>query len=322
LASHFLLSAAARTLSLKGIYSAGENAAYKTFCELRWPETKGEAVCPECGSVKSYKISTRRRFKCAECLRQFSVTSGTIFASRKLSFVDLLAAICLFVNGAKGRSAVQFSRELDCQYKTAWVMAHKLREAMQDEYQGAHVSGEVEIDGMYNGGHIRPANEAKDRVDRRRWKYQTGTRRVVIAIRERTGRTLTFVRESEAEGVAIAKQAVVEGSTVFADEARHWDALGRKFDMGRINHLERYSDLNGTHTNNVESFFSRLRRMIRGQHHWVSPKYLHQYANHAAWLEDHRAKSNGELTMQVGANAMAAPISREFKGYWQRCQVV
>ncbi|RYG93393.1 MAG: IS1595 family transposase, partial [Alphaproteobacteria bacterium] len=108
MAQHFLLSAAARTLNLKEIYKAGEVSAYETFCKLRWPETQGEAVCPDCGCVETYAITTRRRFKCAACYKQFSVTSGTIFASRKLSFVDLLAAICLFVNGTKGRSAIQF----------------------------------------------------------------------------------------------------------------------------------------------------------------------------------------------------------------------
>lgn len=318
MAQHFLLSAAARTLSLREIYRAGEEAAYATFCHLRWPETDGEAVCPDCGCCETYNISTRRKFKCKACHRQFSVTSGTIFASRKLGFADILAAICLFVNGAKGRSAVQLSRELGVQYKTAWVMAHKIREAMQDEVEGAKVSGEVEIDGMYVGGHIRPANRREDRIDRRKFRYQTGTRRVVVAVRARKGRTLTFVTRSESDGVDLVARNVMPGSIIYADEARHWDHLSRGYAMGRINHEEAYSDLCGTHTNNAESFFSRLRRMIRGQHHFVSPKYLHQYAVHAAWLEDHRRESNGDLTTRVVRNAMAAPVSRDFSGYWQR----
>jgi transposase-like protein len=318
MAQHFLLSAAARTLSLREIYRAGEEAAYATFCHLRWPETDGEAVCPDCGCCETYNISTRRKFKCKACHRQFSVTSGTIFASRKLGFADILAAICLFVNGAKGRSAVQLSRELGVQYKTAWVIAHKLRESMQDEVEGAKVSGEVEIDGMYVGGHIRPKNKRVDRIDRRRLRYQTGTRRVVVTARARKGRTLTFVTRTEADGVDLVARNVLPGSILFADEARHWDHLSRRYAMGRINHEEAYSDLCGTHTNNAESFFSRLRRMIRGQHHFVSPKYLHWYASHAAWLEDHRRESNGDLTMRVVRNAMAAPVSREFAGYWQR----
>src|SRR3954453_11749022 len=121
MASHFLLSAAARTLSLKDIYRNGEDAAYETFKRLRWSETNGEPVCPKCGGLEPYEITTRRKFKCSACGHQFSVTSGTIFASRKLSFTDLLAAICLFVNCSKGMSSVQFSRDLDVQYKTAFV---------------------------------------------------------------------------------------------------------------------------------------------------------------------------------------------------------
>lgn len=158
MAQHFLLSAASRTLSLKEIYKGGEEAAYATFRKLRWPSTNGKAVCPRCGSVETYDIPTRRKFKCAACHHQFSVTSGTIFASRKMAFVDLLAAICLFVNGSKGMSSVQFSRDLDCQYKTAFVLSHKLREALAAETAGEMLDGEVEIDGAYFGGHVRPEN--------------------------------------------------------------------------------------------------------------------------------------------------------------------
>ena len=316
MAQHFLLSAKARTLSVKEIYKAGEEAAYQTFCNLRWSETDGEAICPRCGCTDSYSISTRRKFKCKACHHQFSVTSGTIFASRKLDFVDLLAAIALFVTNAKGMSSVQFSRVMDVQYKTAWVMAHKLREAFASE--PVELDGEVEIDGAYFGGHIRPENEKKDRKDRRLKENQTGTRRVVIALRERAGRTLAFVRRSEQEGVEIAKAALDRATALFADEASHWDTLEDHFDVGRINHSEMYSDQNGKHTNWVESYFSRLRRMVSGQHHFVSPKYLHQYATHAAWIEDHRETGAKELTFRALCNALLSPVSREFKGYWQR----
>jgi transposase-like protein len=136
MAQHFLLSAESRTLSLKAIYQGGETKAYETFKRMRWNATEGRPVCPKCGCLDHYEIPTRRKFKCAACHAQFSVTSGTMFASRKLSFTDLLAAICLFVNGSKGMSAVQFSRDLDVQYKTAFVLAHKLREALSAEIVG------------------------------------------------------------------------------------------------------------------------------------------------------------------------------------------
>jgi transposase-like protein len=112
---------------LADIFGMNDDKAYETFKSLRFAETEGEPVCPKCGCVEIYTISSRRRFKCAACYAQFSVTSGTIFASRKLSLTDLLAAIVIFVNGAKGVSALQLSRDLDCQYKTAFALAHKLR---------------------------------------------------------------------------------------------------------------------------------------------------------------------------------------------------
>ncbi|NHK26674.1 IS1595 family transposase [Parvularcula flava] len=317
MAQHFLLSAKSRTLSIKEIYKAGEEAAYKTFCEIRWPETAGEAVCPACGHDEAYKITTRRKFKCKACHKQFSVTSGTIFASRKLDFTDLLAAIAIIVNSAKGVSAVQLSRDLDVQYKTAFVLAHKLREAMADEIDNAKIDSECEIDGAYFGGHIRPENRKEDRRDRRRLAYQNGNRRVVIVARERFGRTLTTVAKREAEGVQFARERVLTGVTINADEASHWDNLEGFYPLERINHSEAYS-VNGVHTNFAESYFSRLRRMVSGQHHHVSPKYLHQYANHAAWLEDHRRESNGKLARRALHNALAAPISRDWAGYWQR----
>ena len=318
MAQHFLLSSAARSLSLKAIYKAGEEKAYETFCNIRWASTGGEAVCPRCGCCEAYEITTRRKFKCKACYHQFSVTSGTLFASRKLDFADLLAAICLFVSNAKGMSAVQFSRTLDVQYKTAWVLSHKLREAFGAEVAGAELDGEVEIDGAFFGGHIRPENEKADRKDRRLAENQTGLRRVVIALRERGGRTLPFVGKSEYEGVAIANAVVEHGSMMFADEASHWDLLDTTFKCGRVNHSERYSEMNGKHTNWVESYFSRLRRMVSGQHHFVSPKYLHQYATHAAWCEDHRSSDNRTLTHRVLRNSLLSPVSRQWKGYWQR----
>lgn len=318
MAQHFLLSAESRTLSLKEIYKGGEEKAYDTFKRLRWSQTYGEPICPKCGCLDHYNIPTRRKFKCAACHAQFSVTSGTMFASRKLSFTDLLAAICLFVNGSKGMSAVQFSRDLDVQYKTAFVLAHKLREALAAETSNEMLDGEVEIDGAYFGGHVRPENRVEGRKDRRRSENQSDRRRVVIALRERAGRTLTFIRNREAEGVEIARARMVANAKLFADEATHWDALEMDFASTRINHSVSYSDGHGKHTNWVESYFSRLRRMVGGQHHHVSHRYLYQYANHAAWLEDHRRRSNGTNAFAILGGALNHPVSRVWAGYWQR----
>ena len=318
MAQHFLLSAQARTLSLASIFKAGEDKAYGTFCAMRWSETDGKPVCPRCGSLKAYDVKGRRKFKCAGCAHQFSVTSGTIFASRKMAFTDLCGAICIFVNAVKGLSALQLSRDIDCQYKTAFVLAHKLREALAAEVEGLKLAGEVEIDGAYFGGKVRPANHKENRKDRRKAENQNGERRVVIALRERDGATKTFVATSEAAGVALAVEHVAPDAAVYADEAAHWDALHGKFPrVGRINHSESYST-DEANTNQAESYFSRLRRMVDGQNHHVSARYLYQYAAEAAWKEDNRRLPNGTAFARTISLAMGSPVSRTWKGYWER----
>ena len=310
--------AQARTLSLASIYKAGEDAAYATFCKMRWAETDGAPMCPRCGCLKAYDVKDRRKFKCAGCAHQFSVTSGTIFASRKMAFTDLCAAIVLCVNAVKGLSALQLGLDIDCQYKTAFILAHKIREALALEVEGLRLAGEVDIDGAYFGGHVRPANRKADRKDRRRIENKSDDRRVVVVLREREGQTRTFVAEREAEDVVLAAEHVEPEATVYADEAAHWDVLHGNFGaVGRIDHSEAYVT-NDANTNQAESYFSRLRRMVDGQHHHVSARYLYQHAAEAAWKEDHRSLSNGDAFRHTVALAMAAPVSRQWKGFSER----
>jgi transposase-like protein len=228
-----------------------DDEAYETFKAIRWAGTEGKPFCAKWGCVVVYEFKARRIFKCKGCNAQFSVTSGTIFASRKMAIRDLLAAIAIFVNGAKGHAALQLSRDLNCQYKTAFVLAHKLREVMAAADKGKKVSGHVEIDGMYTGGHIRPTNYKVNRKDRRLAEHQTGKREVVIVARERDGKTLTFVTKSEDEGVRGLHDRIALGSTIYADEASHWDAFHARYVTKRINHSIAYSH-EGASTNQAE----------------------------------------------------------------------
>ena len=314
---HFLLSAKVRTLSVVQVARVSEDEAREMFRAIRWTSTDGDPVCPRCGCYAIYEYKTRRIFKCQGCGHQFSITSGTIFASRKLPVRDILLAIALFVNGAKGMPALQLSRDLDVQYKTAFVMAHKLREAMAAENADMTLSGEVEIDGAYFGGHVRPENRKEDRKDRRLKVNQSGKRRVVVVMRERNGRTLPFVFRSEDASVPTIRARVETGTTVYADEASSWDELHTTYDTYRINHSVAFMD-EDVCTNQAESYFSRLRRAELGQHHHISGAYLHAYAAEMAWREDHRRVPNGTLFTAVVDAAMNAPVSRQWKGYWQR----
>jgi transposase-like protein len=315
--SHFLLSAKARTLSLKTVFQMGEEAAYNLFCQMRWTETDGVAYCPRCGCTETYNIKSRRQFECKACKHHFSVSSGTIFANRKLSYTDLLAAIVIFVNGAKGVAALQLSRDLDCQYKTAFVLTHKLREAMAQEQNGRQLNGIVEIDGGYFGGYVKPANEKADRKDLRLTANRSGKRQCVVIMRERGGKSLPFVVRAEGDAVPLVRDHVGTLATIYADEGSGWDDLHAGWDTHRVNHSQRFMD-KGVCTNQAESYFSRLRRMEVGTHHRIAGKYLAYYAREASWREDNRRVDNGNQAAMVGAALMAGGVSRQWAGYWQR----
>lgn len=317
MSQHFLLSPEAKTLSLVKVMRMSEDQARTAFRKVRWTETDGKPICPECGCVDHYDLKIRQIYKCKGCGKQYSITSGTPFHGRKLQVRDILAAIAIFINGAKGYSALQLSRDLAIDYKTAFVLLHKVRESIEIARQQGALSGDVEVDGAYFGGYVKPANEKKDRKDRRRKVHQSGKRQSVVVIRERGGRTLTFAGNNEAEGVKAVAQNVQRGSTVHADETSHWDRLATNFPIKRINHREAYSK-DGACTNQAESFFSRLRRAEVGMHHHIAGKYLCAYAAEMAWYEDTNRQAIGhQFAMVMGAVA-AAPQSRQWAGYWQR----
>jgi len=171
------MSAAARTLSLVDLCDLSEDAAHKMLCGMRWADTGGAPVCPNCSCAAVYTYRCRRVFKCKACHRQFSTTSGTLLACRKLPFRTLLMAFSLFVNAAKGISSLQLSRNLGLHAKTAFILLHKLRCALTSNSAEIILSGVVEIDGGWFGGHIRPENHRVARVDRRRREHQNGKRR-------------------------------------------------------------------------------------------------------------------------------------------------
>ena len=162
-----------------------DDAAHAEFVAIRFADNGGAAFCPRCECTAVYTYEARRIWKCKARNHQFSVTSGTIFASRKLPIRDYLAAIAIFVNAVKGISALQLGRDLDVQYKTAFVMAHKLREAMTSQQMQGELSGEVEVDGAYVGGKAKQANVKADRKDRR-IETPAGRQSVIVA-RERNG---------------------------------------------------------------------------------------------------------------------------------------
>ena len=123
--------------------------------------------------------------------------------------------------------------------------------------------------------------------------------------------------KAEAESLETLGQQIEVGSIVHADEAAHCDAPHSRYLTKRIDHQESYSDGEAC-TNQAESFFSRLRRAEIGRHHHVAGPYLNAYAAEMAWRVDNRRVSNGEQYLIAVNAALAHPVSRQWKGYWQR----
>lgn len=323
MAQHFLLSRAAKSLSLASVFTMKDEEAETRFRAIRWADTDGAPVCPNCGSLDAYdcrRLKGAPRFRCRGCKKDFSITSGTLFASHKLPLRCYLAAIAIFCNEVKGKSALALSRDLCVSYKCAFVLLHKLREAMAEEMKGRVVGGEgkeAEIDGGYFGGYVKPANLKEDRLDRRLARNQTGKRKVVVIIRERGGASVPAVFASESAAGSFIRARIAKGTTVHADESGAWDGLHERFEMKRINHQEAYS-LDGACTNQAEEYFSRLRRAEIGIHHHIAGAYLLRYAQESSWREDNRRVSNGDQVSRVASLAMKRSKSVDFTGYWQR----
>ena len=320
---HYLLSAEARTLSLMQIMRLSDDEAFEMFKAARWEG--GEPVCPQCGGIEHYWLKTRKQWRCKhkECNHSFSVTSGTLFANAKMPLRVYLAAIALYSNCAKGMSALQMSRDLDVQYKTAFVLMHKMRESLGEPPQ--QLEGEVEIDGAYFNGHVRPQNERRNRVDRRLKKNQDPDKRVIMVARQRsedgTGAAETVVAvaksENEKSALAFAKKHVHASATITTDEHVSYNTLRGHYKVERVNHQINYVGPAGESTNQAESFFSRLRRMHIGQTHKFGNNYLDRYAREAAYREDTRRKPNGFIFHDVMGRCASKPPSRDFCVYWQ-----
>jgi len=331
MSQHFLLTAEARSLSVREVFALSDEEAFALFRELRWGKGE-EVVCPKCGVVeRHWFLPSRHQWRCKACGHTFSVTSGTIFAHHKLPLRVYLSAVALYTNAVKGLSALQMCRDLGVQYKTAFVLMHKIRESLMVQRKETPLSGEVEMDGGYVGGHVRPQNKKEDRVDRRLAENQSPDKRCILVMREKhpeqdgapepvgARRTLSFVirRENQTDVGALAQRFIAPGTVVSADESDAYDLLHGRFPMRRVNHRCEYRADDGTTNNQAESYFARFRRMEIGQTHKFGLRYLANYANEAAYREDTRRQSNGEIFRDILTQCARTPTHRDWCGYWQ-----
>jgi transposase-like protein len=318
MSQHFLISPAARTLSLRDIMQMSDEAAHARFVAIRFAANNSKPFCPHCGVLKVYTLTeTPIRWKCSGCRRKFSVTSGTLFHSRKLPIREYLSVIALFTGGVKGVAALRMARDMNINPKSAFVLLHKLREAMGAVVtEGGELAGEVEVDGAYFGSRIRPANRLADRRQQRR---DDSNRQVVVVARERAlGRTIPWVVGRESDAIPMIRQNVASGTEVHADESGAWNILHASYPMKRVNHSVEFKSEDGGCTNEAESYFSRLRRCEFGIHHRISGQHLQAYAREIAWREDNRRVANGTQWKWIISAALSHPKSATWAGYWHR----
>jgi transposase-like protein len=255
-----------------------EAAAY-AYVEARiWPEGP---VCPHCGGYerislmggKSTRIGT---YKCYQCRKPFTVKVGTIFEASHVPLRFWLQAMFLMASSKKGISANQLHRTLGVTLKTAWFMAHRIREAMR--------SGDLAPFGSDGG--IVEADETFIGVEPGEPKAKAGGNhkmKVLSLIDRETGRArssvLDFISAKAIGEIVVANLS--KEAILMTDEARHYTKLGEQFaGHGHTNHSagEYVSRFNPqVHTNTVEGFFSIFKRGMRGVYQHASKRHLHRY---------------------------------------------
>jgi transposase-like protein len=239
-----------------------------------WPHGP---VCPHCGVVDcayTVRSDTARPgvYVCKACEKQFTVTVGTLFERSHVPLNKWLMAVFLMSASKKGMSAHQLHRMLGVSYKTAWFMAHRIREAMREGKFPGPLGGQnkvVEADETYVGG------KAKNR------KGKIPPKEAVFALVER-GAKVRSRHVADVTGATLRDTMVEQidkASYIMTDDAPRYGNVGDDFSgHGTVNHsAEEYVRAYFWHTNTVEGYFSILKRGIVGTYHHVSAAHLHRY---------------------------------------------
>lgn len=274
-----------------------EQEARELLEGLRWPNGP---FCPHCGNADSTRItklegkSTRAGVhKCKECRKPFTVTVGTIMERSKVALRDWVYVFAAMCASKKGISAHQISRELGCQYKTAWFMAHRVRLAMRTAAMGK-LMGEVSVDETYVGGKPRNPGQGKPKVP-------------VVSLVEKGGR----VRSKVTPNVTAANlrkhltENIDKGATIVTDDALVYRNVTKPFKAHKaVNHTEReYVGKDGATSNTVESYFATLKRGIYGTYHHVSSQHLQRFVDEFDFRWNNRDASDTERTFRAIAQA-------------------
>lgn len=252
----------------------------------RWPDG---ATCPHCGSDRithpvKHKTMTHR---CKDCRKWFSVRTGTCMESSRLGLQTWVIAIYLLNTCLKDQASMKLHRDLGVTQKTAWHLAHRIREAWEDN-GGSLFGGPVEADESHFGGKRKNKSNAERKAAAGRGPVDM---EAVVGVKDReTGHVRArHVAQTDIPHVAgfVAAQTK-PGAKVYTDEAKVYGALDPWFDREAVNHSVSEFVRGMAHTNGMESFWAMAKRGFNGTYHKFSPKHLQRYIGEFAGCHNTR----------------------------------
>ena len=258
-----------------------DKTAEAWFAENRWPNGPH---CPSCGStrVQSGAAHKTMPYRCREreCKKRFSVKTGTVMEASNLGYQTWAIAIYLALTSLKSVSSMKLHRDLEITQKSAWHLAHRLREAFRNG--GSPFDGPVEVDEMYFGGR-------RKNMSNRQRKELRGTGRGSVGKTAVVGAKDRGTKQVAAKVVTETDKETLQGfvvdtsnpdATVYTDDATAYAGLPRNH--ATVKHsVSQYVD-GMAHTNGIESFWSMLKRAHKGTFHKISPKHLQRYVDEFA----------------------------------------
>ncbi len=283
-------------------YFSSEEVCENYFEVLRW---NGTPVCPYCESERVNKLGGKsKQYKCYGCRKKFGIKTGTIFHNSPISLKKWFLAIYLVTSGdKKGASSYALAKNIKVSQKTAWYVLHRIRENYNEEVQV--FTNPVEIDETFVGG-IEENKHANKRTPNNQGR-STKTKTAVIGILERNGKVFaTPVVNTQGKTILpIMRSKVAAGNTVYTDEYKPYRALKSDFVHEFVCHKVEEYVKGAAHTNNLENYWSHVKRTIVGTYHQVSRKHLGRYLHETSFRYNNRALSCGslfDLALANGAN--------------------